>query len=98
MTLIIGPFEDEEETERKDILRGQQFNAARDAIMKVNILAVAEKLNDEVDMLEAEFRDLLKKVFPDVPSSHIHSIVRTVRMKGKKKRFDTLVERVGGIM
>ena len=66
--------------------------------MKVNILSVAEKLNDEVDMLEGEFRDLLKKLFPDVPSSHINAIVRTVKMKGKKKRFDTLVERVGGLM
>ena len=83
ITMVLAPFVDAEEEERKDILRGQHFNPARDSIMKINILTMADKLNNEVEMMEAEFRSLLKSLFPDVPSSHINAIIRKVRSKGK---------------
>lgn len=66
--------------------------------MKVNILTIAERLHKEVEMSEGEFRSLLKALFPDVPGSHVNSIVRTVKRAGKKQRFNVLVERVGGAL
>ncbi len=45
-------------------------------------------------MSEHEFRLLLSKVFENVPSYHIKSIVRTVK-KGKKiGRFESLSHRI----
>ena len=94
--MVLGPYVDNEEEERKDIIRGQHFNVARDSIMKINILTMAEKLNNEVEMAEGEFRDLLRTLFPDIPSSHINTIVRKVRSKGKKRRSDIVLDRLGG--
>jgi hypothetical protein len=49
-------------------------------------------------MAEGEFRDLLKKMFNDVPSHHIHAIVRLVKSEGKKSRVEIISKRVGGIL
>ena len=49
-------------------------------------------------MAEGEFRDLLKKMFSDVPSFHINTIVRLVKSKGKTGRIDLISQRVGGII
>ena len=80
VTLVISAWKDDEEL--KQILRGQGFNPNRDAIMKVNILTIAQRLNDQVEMSEGEFRDLLKALFPDVPSYHTSAVTRIVRARG----------------
>lgn len=64
--------------------------------MKVNLLSVAQKLNDQVQMGEGEFRSLMKALFPDVPSYHINTVVRLTKSEGKKGRFSTITDRLGG--
>jgi len=49
-------------------------------------------------MGEGEFRDLLKAVFPGVPSYHIATVVRIVKKAGKESRFERLTRITGGIM
>lgn len=48
-------------------------------MVKIDLISVAKKLNESVDMSEHEFRLLLTKVFENVPSYHIKSIVRSVK-------------------
>lgn len=80
VTLVISVYREDEEM--KQILQGQKFNPNKDAIMKVNILKVAQRLNDQVEMSEGEFRNLLKALFPDVPSYHASAMARIVRAGG----------------
>ena len=49
-------------------------------------------------MHEGEFRELLKKMFSEVPSYHINTIVRLVKSEGKQGRIDLISQRVGGIV
>lgn len=49
-------------------------------------------------MAEGEFRELLKKMFSDVPSFHINTVVRLVKSQGKQGRIDLIAKRVGGIV
>ena len=49
-------------------------------------------------MGEGEFRSLLKSLFPDVPSYHVRTVVRLVKQEGKKGRFQTITERLGGVI
>jgi len=98
VTMIIAPWVDEEMEEQKDIQRGAYFDAKRDAVVKTNILTLAERLHGEVEMHDSEFRDLLKKLFPELPTAHIHSVVRTVKQGKKPKRFGVILDRVGGVL
>jgi hypothetical protein len=87
-----------EDQEYESILKSQSFNPNKDSIVRVNVLTVAQKLNEEVEMHEGEFRDLLKKMFSDIPSYHINTIVRLVKSGGKKNRMAVIADRVGGII
>jgi len=98
VTMIIAPWVDEEMEEQKDIQRGAYFDAKRDAVVKTNILTLAGRLHGEVEMHDNEFRDLLKKLFPELPTTHIHAVVRTVKQGKKPKRFGVILDRVGGIL
>ena len=96
ITMVIPPSKEDQEYE--SILKSQSFNPNKDSIVRVNVLTVAQKLNEEVEMHEGEFRDLLKKMFSDIPSYHINTIVRLVKSGGKKNRMTVINDRVGGII
>ena len=55
-------------------------------------MKVAERLNEEVEMSEGEFRNLLKSIFKSakLPSYHINTIVRQVRTEGRKGRIQVI--------
>ena len=75
--MVISPAKEDEDYEQ--ILKSQKFNPNKDAQIRINVLTIAQRLNEEVDMHEGEFRDLLKKMFSDIPSYHINTIVRLVK-------------------
>ena len=54
ITMVISAWKQDEEY--VSILRTQKFNPQKDAIVNVNLLTVAKKLNDSVDMSEHDFR------------------------------------------
>ena len=70
------------------------FDPKRDSIVKIDLLKTAQKINDVVDMSEHEFRLLMQKVFEDVPSYHLKSIVRSVKQAGKQGKFDALSHKI----
>lgn len=94
ITLVISAWKPDSNYEE---IIGQRFNPNRDAKVNINILNIAEKLNDQVEMGEGEFRELMKTTFSEIPSYHINAIVRIVRQGKKRKRVDILADRVGGI-
>ena len=59
-------------------------------MVKIDLISVAKKLNESVDMSEHEFRLLLTKVFENVPSYHIKSIARSVKKGNKMGEFERL--------
>jgi len=77
VTLVIAPWQQDEEY--LHILKDQQFNPNKDAQVRINLLSVAKKLDESIDMSEGEFRDLLKAMFKDVPSYHLATVVRLVK-------------------
>ena len=81
ISVVLSPFQ--EDQEYQDILKAEKFNPNKDGIIKVNIMKVAERLNEQVEMHEGEFRDLLGSLFPEIPSYHIGTVVRLSR-KGKQ--------------
>ena len=96
ITIVLPPTKEDQEFE--SILKSQKFNPNKDSLVRVNVLTIAQKLNEEVEMHEGEFRDLLKKMFSDIPSYHINTIVRLVKSGGKKNRMAVIAERVGGVI
>ena len=96
VTVVISPGQDTDELEAT--LRGQKFDPNRDAQVRINILDIARRLNEEVEMGEKDFRNLLKTLFPDVPSYHLRTIARMIRQGGRKYRTDVISERVGGFL
>ena len=79
-------------------MKAQKFNPQKDTLIKTNLLTVAQKLDEAVEMSEYDFRTLLKSMFPDVPNYHIQTIIRLVKSGGKKKRIEVLADRVGGFI
>jgi len=63
VTLIVAPGEDQEEY-MAEIAKGSGFDPKRDSKVNVNIIEMAKTLNAQVEMGEAEFRSLMKKMFP----------------------------------
>jgi 16S rRNA C1402 (ribose-2'-O) methylase RsmI len=88
ITLVISPYLDSDNVENEKVLRTSGFDPKRDANVKVDLISVAKKLHESVDMSEHEFRLLLQKVFENVPTYHIKAIVRTVRKGDKMGRFE----------
>ena len=95
VTLILAPGEDQEEY-MAEVAKGTGFDPKRDAKLTINIIDLARSLNFEVEMGEAEFRNLLKKLFPQIPTYHISAVVRIVRKDGKESRHERLARLVGG--
>ena len=97
VTLILAPGEDEEQY-MAEIAKGTGFDPKRDSKVNVNIIEIARQLNSEVDMAEAEFRELMKKLFPQIPTYHISAVVRIVKKDGKESRMERLSRLVGGVV
>ena len=66
--------------------------------MRVNLLDVAKKLDENIDMEEREFKDLLKSMFPDVPSYHIATVVSLTKRGEHINVIERLSKKVGGII
>jgi hypothetical protein len=64
----------------------------------VNMMRVAETLNNQIEMSEAELRELLKKVFETAPSYHVNAIARLVKKGNKEGRFERLSRISGGVI
>lgn len=48
--------------------KGSGFDPVRDSHIRVDLMKVAKSLDQEVEMSESELRELMKKLFSDVPS------------------------------
>lgn len=81
-----------------EVAKGTGFDPKRDAKVNVNIIEMARALNSQVEMAEGEFRALMKKLFPNIPSYHITAVVRIVRKDGKESRTERLSRLVGGVV
>ena len=92
-TIVIGPYANEK-TDTKD------FDPLRDSSINVDLLELATRLNEEVEMSEGEFRSLLKSLFKssNLATDQLNAVVRLVKRQGKKKRMETIMERVGGFI
>lgn len=96
ITIVISPWQEDQEYE--DILRSQKFNPQKDAEIKINMLDVAKKLDESIDMSEKEFKDLLKSMFSDVPSYHISTVVSLVKRGERTTMVERVSKRVGGLI
>ena len=81
-----------------DIAKGTGFDPKRDSKLTINIIDMAKTLNSQVDMGEAEFRELMKKLFPHVPTYHISAVVRIVKKEGNESRHERLSRLLGGVL
>ena len=52
-----------------------------------------------MEMADDDFRTLLKRVFPDLPSYHIDALAKIAKKKERKpSSFDRLTKMMGGVM
>jgi len=56
----------------------------------VDLIQIAKKLNEKVEMSEHEFRVMMKYVFDGVPSYHMNQIVRAVKQNSKPGKMELL--------
>lgn len=96
VTLVIAPGV-ESDNFLGEQLKKEGFDK-KDASVTVNMLRVAETLNNHIDMSEAELRELLKKVFETAPSYHINSVARLAKKGKKEGRFERLARITGGVI
>lgn len=98
VTMVIAPGASEE-LEMQRIVKGTGFDVQRDAIQKVNVIEIAKQLESAVEMADDDFRDLLKSIFPEMPSYHIDGLIKIAK-KGQRKQnnVDRISKLVGGIM
>lgn len=66
--------------------------------MTVDLLKVAQSLDQQVDMTESELRDMLKKIFTTVPTYHIKAVARMVKKGSREGRIEVLAKKVGGLI
>ena len=66
------------------------FDPKKDAVVKIDLLKVAQKLNESVEMSDHDFRVMLKDIFDSVPTYHINQIVKVVKKGNKEYRFERL--------
>ena len=78
VTLVLAPFA-APDTEADQALRASGFDARRDGRVQLDLISVAKRLNERVEMSEPEFRQLMRHVFDGVPAYHLNQIVRLVR-------------------
>ena len=94
VTLVISPYSDSDQEGSDKIIRNSGFDPKRDANVKVDLISVAKKLNEAVDMSENEFRLLLSKVFENVPTYHLKAIVRSVKKGDKMGKMEYLSHKI----
>ena len=60
---------------------------------------IAKSLESKVEMADDDLRDLLKALFPKMPSYHIDALVAIAKQpKRKPNNIDRLSKMLGGIM
>jgi hypothetical protein len=80
-------------------VKGSGFDPEKDAMQRVNVIETAKKLNSTVEMGDDEFREMLKTLFPNLPSYHVNDIVKLVKKKERKERqIDRLTRLTGGLI
>ena len=57
--MVLAPYNDLFEAEQEKQMKTSGFDPKRDSIVKVDLIKMAKKLNDIVDMSEHEFRLLM---------------------------------------
>ncbi len=57
--MVLSPYNDLFEAEQEKQMKTSGFDPKRDSIVKVDLIKMAKKLNDIVDMSEHEFRLLM---------------------------------------
>ena len=76
--MVVAPGASEEEEILK-IVKGSGFDPKRDSIQKVNAIEIAKSLDSQVDMADDDFRNLLKSIFPEMPSYHIEAVIKIAK-------------------
>ena len=97
VTMVLAPGVNEEKY-MAEVAKGTGFDTKRDAKLTINIIDMAKALDNEVEMGEAEFRELLKKLFPQIPTYHIAAVVRIVKKDGKEGRHERMARLLGGMV
>ena len=95
VTIVIAASQNEELEDAK-AYKGSGFNPVRDAQLNINAIDTARTLHNEIDMSDKEFRQLLKKVFPDMPGFHIEALIGLVKEKERPERLISKLERLTG--
>ena len=68
-------------------------------MQKVNAIEIARALHKNIDMGDEEFRDLLKALFPNMPSYHIDALVSIAKKPERRQNnIERLSKMLGGIM
>lgn len=70
----------------------------KDSNVTCNVLQLATALDAAVDMGEAEFRDLLRKLLPNLPSYHISQVTRIVRKGKSVGKMERIAKLTGGLI
>ena len=96
VTLVIAPGKEADQY-LGESLKKEGFSK-KDASVTVNMVKVAETLNQQVEMSEIELRELLKKIFDTAPSYHVNAVARQVKKGGKESRFERLSRITGGLV
>lgn len=78
--------------------KGTGFDPLKESEVSCNLLKVAQTLDKQIEMSEMELRDLLKKLFPGLPSYHLTTVTRIVKKDGKESRLERLSRITGGII
>lgn len=98
VTMVLAPGSSEE-LEIQKIAKGTGFDPQRDSLQKVNAIEIAKKLDNTIEMSDDDFRDLLKGIFPEMPSYHIDALIKiTKKPQRKPNKIERLSKLVGGIM
>ena len=98
ITMVVAPGISEE-IELQKIAKGTGFDPQRDTIQKVDAIQIAKNLQQKVEMGDSDFRDLLKSIFPEMPSYHIDALVKIAKKKERKEPvMDRLTRIAGGVM
>lgn len=88
-----------EELELQRITKGTGFDVQRDSVQKVNVVDIAKRLESKVEMADDDLRDLLKALFPEMPSYHIDALVAIAKQKDRKPNtINRLSKMLGGVM
>lgn len=97
VTLVIAPGTDLQ-MELESMAKGSGFDPTNESEVKCNILKIAQTLDNQIDMSENDLRELLKKLFPLLPSYHINTVTRMVKKGTKEGKMERISRVSGGLI